>query len=735
MTDNNKTFGTSAVFFTAISTILGAILFLRFGYSVGILGFWGTIVIILIGHLVTIPTALAISELATNKRVEGGGEYFIISRSFGLNIGTTIGIALFLSQAVSVAFYMIAFVESFGFAFNWFVEKFNMNLPRQVLSLPLTLLLAFFMLKKGSSMGMKSLYIINGILAISMILFFAGTGKEPSTFQIFSGEMRNMDQFFVVFAIVFPAFTGMTAGVGLSGNLKNPSRSIPIGTVAATLVGMITYIFISWKLASYASVDSLTNNQLVMSEIAIGGVFVIPFGLAACTLSSAIGSLIVAPRTLQALAGDQLFSGKRLNKWLNANDISNEPRNATIVTVFIALIFVAIGDVNSVARIISMFFMVTYGSLCLISFLNHFGSSPSYRPSFRSRWYLSLAGFLTSVYVMLRIDFIYAISAIISMIIIYFIVNFLHKDRKSMEIIFANAIFQLNRNLQVYIQKVRKRTIYKEWRPSSICITDMSFERKEVFRMLNWLSYKYGFGTFIHLIQGYFSKASYAQAQEYLSNLRKEFDSVENHVYIDTIISPSYTSAIAQAIQLPGIAGMENNMLIFDSDINDEKGIERIIDNYAMVNAGGFDVLILRSGRKAIDTNKDVHVWIKKADEYNSNLMILLSFIICSHPDWKKSDIHIYMVAKKEDIETSKQHLNELIVRGRLPITLKNIKILEEKSDVSVKQMINIRSANAGLVISGFRGDHLKHSGRQAFEGYEVDCMLFVNSHDEKTIE
>ena len=91
---NKNQFSTIPVFFTAISTILGAILFLRFGFAVGTLGFWGVLLIIALGHLLTIPTAFALSELATNKRVEGGGEYFIISRSFGLNIGATIGIAL-----------------------------------------------------------------------------------------------------------------------------------------------------------------------------------------------------------------------------------------------------------------------------------------------------------------------------------------------------------------------------------------------------------------------------------------------------------------------------------------------------------------------------------------------------------------------------------------------------------------------------------------------------------------
>src|SRR6056297_1506971 len=112
-------FGTAPVFFTAISTILGAILFLRFGFAVGKLGFFGVLVIILLGHLVTIPTAFAISELATNQRVKGGGEYYIISRSFGLNIGATIGIALYLSQAISVAFYVIAFTEAFQFFFEY----------------------------------------------------------------------------------------------------------------------------------------------------------------------------------------------------------------------------------------------------------------------------------------------------------------------------------------------------------------------------------------------------------------------------------------------------------------------------------------------------------------------------------------------------------------------------------------------------------------------------------------
>lgn len=117
-----KTFGTAPVFLTAVATILGAILFLRFGFAVGVVGFTGVIGIIILGHVVTVSTAFAISEIATNQRVEGGGEYFIISRSFGLNIGATIGMALFFSQAISVAFYVIAFTEAFEMFFNWMIQ-------------------------------------------------------------------------------------------------------------------------------------------------------------------------------------------------------------------------------------------------------------------------------------------------------------------------------------------------------------------------------------------------------------------------------------------------------------------------------------------------------------------------------------------------------------------------------------------------------------------------------------
>ncbi len=736
--ETTKKFGTAPVFFTAISTILGAILFLRFGYAVGTVGFWGVIFIILLGHLVTIPTALAISEIATNKRVEGGGEYFIISRSFGLNIGATIGIALFLSQAISVAFYVIAFTESFEFFFNYMNTVHGIPLPRQVISVPVMILLSYIILKKGANLGVKALYIVVAILAVSLVLFFVGTTPhaEESGFNLANAQLRNMDQFFVVFAIIFPAFTGMTAGVGLSGDLKNPGKSIPIGTTTATISGMIIYFFISYKLALSAPSEELVNNQFVMSKIAIGGVFIIPLGLAASTISSALGSVMVAPRTLQALATDHSFPLSVINRWLSrGRDNDNEPVNASLVTCIIALLFVLMGDVNVVAGIISMFFMVTYGSLCLISFLNHFGSSPSYRPSFKSKWVLSLTGFVTSVWVMFKISMPYAIAAIVVMSLLYIYINSYHKNRKGLVSIFANVIFQVNRNLQIYLQKESSSKTYAEWRPSAICISKYSFERDHAFRLLNWISYKYGFGTYLHRIEGYYSKSTYEQSKKELSRLiaNRERD---NSVYIDTIISPSYTSAIAQSIQIPGIAGMENNMIIFEFDKEKPEELDEIVDNFNLVNAGNFDVCIFASSSKPVHYKNGIHVWIKTIDEKNSSLMILLSFIILGHPDWKKANIKIFDICMEEDYDQVRRNMNDLVISGRLPITQQNIEIIVQTKNMSPKTIINKYSADAALTLIGFHEDSINHPESKLFEGYSsLGNILYTHSHDKKTIE
>ena len=734
------TFGTAAVFMTSISAILGAILFLRLGIATGTLGFVGAIIIILVGHMITIPTALAVSELATNTRVEGGGAYFIISRSFGLKIGTTIGIALFLSQTISVSFYIIAFTEAFQFFFNWFLAGWGISLPKQIISVPTLLMLAYVILKQGSGSGMKLLYIINFILLIVLLLFFMGKPIEAteSTTSIISENLGffNKEQFFILFAICFPAFTGMTAGVGLSGDLRNPGKSIPLGTMLGTIVGLIIYILVVWKLAVSASQADLQGDQMIMSRITLFGAIAIPVGLAACAFSSAIGQLVVAPRTLQAIAADKTFPFRRLNLFLAREKGKNrEPKNASLITFAIALFFVVIGDVDSIAGIISMFFLITYGALCLISFLNHFGSPPSYRPRFRSRWYLSLGGFLLSIWVMFMISPLYTIVSCVVIVLIYLFLEHYNKDRKGLVNIFKGALFQLNRRLQVYMQKHQSNMDNEEWRPAAICVSSHSFEREKVLELMKWLSHQHGFGTYFHFIEGYYSKQTHKESKILLEQLITTTRDHGSTLYIDTMISPSYTSAIAQVIQTPSISGMENNLVIFEYDKRHPEELSRIIENVNLVRAGNFDVGIFAISEHFIRPASGIHVWIREYDEKNTNFMILLGYIIMSHPDWKKSHIKIFLTSTKGDLTEVKSSLEERIAAGRLPITLSNIEIIMMNEYQSFSEVVEARSSQAAFTIIGFHEELIKRNSTDYFTNFgAMGDILFVNTSQPKEI-
>ena len=738
--NKNNGFGTAPVFFTALSTILGAILFLRFGFAVSTLGFWGTIAIILLGHLITIPTALAVSEIATNTRVEGGGVYFIISRSFGLKIGATVGITLYISQAISIAFYVIAFTEAFYPFFNWWHNFFGFELPRQAISVPTLIFLALLIVHKGAGLGMKMLYIVNLLLFISLFFFFIGKPVDTGEGAVAVTEnftFINQDKLFMVLAICFPAFTGMTAGIGLSGDLKKPSRSIPLGTILGTVTGLVLYILVVWKLAVSAPADELMNDQLIMSRIAVFGSIVIPVGLAACTFSSALGSILVAPRTMQAIASDRNFPFHRVNNFLSkGRGETQEPVNATILSFFVALIFVMVGSIDVVAEIISMFFLISYGTLCLISFLYHFGSSPSYRPRFKSKWYFSLGGFVMSVWVMFKINSFYTIFAYIVLVIIYLFLEHYNKTEKGFVDIFRGSLFQLNRILRVFMQKKQGEHDPDEWRPAAICVSPNSFERDKILELMKWISHQHGFGTYFHYIQGYYSRHTFQQSREVLKQLIIKQKGAESTLYIDTMISPSYTSAIAQVIQAPSISGMDNNMVIFEYDKDRPEELPRILENINLVRAGNFDVCIFAGSTYPIRNKNNIHVWIRSTDEKNTNLMILLGYIIIAHSDWKRSQLKLFITSTEDKSDALRQDIAERVAAGRLPITMNNIEIVVLKENQSLRDVVNTFSKYAGLTIIGFREEIIRHEdGLKFFTNFDgVGDVLFVNATQSKTI-
>lgn len=723
-------FGTAPVFLAGISTILGAILFLRFGYAVAHTGVFGAFLIILIGHAITIPTALAIAEISTNLKVEGGGEYFIISRSFGSMVGGTIGISLYFSQAISIAFYMLAFAEAFTPAFGWFQGLTGIEPQTWMISIPATVLLLVLMITKGADLGVAVLWVVVVTLGLSLFMFFIGSSSSASPGLDIFAKVENPDKFFVVFAIIFPAFTGMTAGVGLSGDLKNPRKSIPLGTLSATLAGLVIYIFVVIKMAYSLSPEELAADQFAMSKIAVWGP-IIPIGLAAASISSAIGSILIAPRTLQALGGDHIFPFATVSKFLaKGRGEANEPMNATIVTALIVLVFVAMGSVNFVALIISMFFMITYGFLCLVSFLEHFAGNPSYRPTFRSKWYLSLIGALACFIMMFQMAPVYAFLALISIAVIYWSLKRGREEEDDLSAMIKGVLFQLTRRLQILIQRKQASVTLSNWRPSFIAVSSSSFTRLAPFDLLRWISHYYGFGTFIHYIKGPLNESTQKESKEKLNQLIKQGAASQAGIYVDTIISPSFKTAVAQIVQLPGISGLENNSMLFEFHEDDESEISRIIEGCQFASIVDFNQCVLRSSERHFGYKKRIDIWLTPGDYRNANLMILLAYIIMGHPEWKGCEIEIFAAFEKAEMSRQVGRLNQLIEQGRIPISQNKVQRMPwNKRAKSYQNLVCENSENADLVIMGFSLNKVTQEKGEFFKRFKnIKEILFVRA-------
>ena len=590
-------------------------------------------------------------------------------------------------------------------------------------------------------MGVKVLYGVVAVLAVSLALFFLGAPVAPTDGSVaWTDRVTDPDAFFIVFAICFPGFTGMTAGVGLSGDLAQPRRAIPIGTLAATLAGLLIYLAIVWKLATHATPELLAEDQLVMSRIALWGP-IIPIGLGAATLSSAIGSLLVAPRTLQAIGSDRALPLGPLNSALGRGvGDSNEPRVATLVTTVLALAVVALGSVDFVARLISMFFMMTYGALCAISFLEHFAGNPSYRPSFRTWWPVSLFGALACLLMMFLMDPLFALLAQVAMFALYGLSSLSASGRRSdgLAVMFHSAMSQATRQMQLRLQRDEQKQTGRHWRPSVITISSAKLEAGDAaLRLLGWICERYGFGTYVHRVPGRLDEATYEEAQEGRRALIELVRGSFPGVYAQSMISPSPQSALAQALQMPGISGLENNTVLFDCGADPE--IERCREavQYAgMALAARKNILFLRRGDPGFGARKRIDIWLTWHDEDNANLMLLLAYILIGHDDWKAAELRVFAAFPTDRVDRARAGFVAGIAEGRLPIGEANIEFLAVDDGADYDRAVVERSRRADLVLLGVTAKRLENKGAELFTKHPyIPNALFVLANEDIQID
>ncbi|MFW5807522.1 MAG: amino acid permease [Spirochaetota bacterium] len=401
-----KQFGSfSGVFTPAVLTILGVIMYLRLGWVVGSVGLAKALLIIVLAHIVTVTTGLSIASLATNTRVGAGGFYAFISRSLGIEAGGSIGIPLFISQTLSISLYVIGFAETWTMLFP--------GHPMRIVLLCLLILLTVISYA-GSRFAMRIQYLIMGLIVLSLVSYFTSPDafSHPVSFEM----TRSRAPFWMVFAVFFPAVTGIGSGVAMSGELKDPKKSLPLGILGAVATGFLIYVSIAVFTDGVASSSELVENQFIMVERSRFAPLIYA-GIMGATFSSALGSIIAAPRILQALASDRVIP---MSGIFAITDKKGNPVWAVFLTGAIVLVSLYLGDLDSIASLLTMFFLVTYSVINATVCIEKAIRIPSFRPSFRIPMIVPLAGVVWCTVVMFLINSIFAGAAYTVIILLYF---------------------------------------------------------------------------------------------------------------------------------------------------------------------------------------------------------------------------------------------------------------------------------------------------------------------------
>lgn len=501
--ESAKKFGAfGGVFVPNVLTILGVIMSLRMGWVVGQGGLKDALLILCIANAITFFTSLSLSAAATNTKVKGCGAYFLISRSLGLEIGGSIGLPLYLAQAISVSFYIIGFTESLQFL-----------LPR--LDVPITcafvLVVLFAIAWVGADLAIKAQYLIMACLALALLSFFLGWSPVPDWEANWEAGYTKGHRFWSVFAIFFPAVTGIMSGVSMSGDLKDPAKSIPRGTLWAVGVTFVVYAAQMVWLSLNSDRETMLNNNLVMRDVSLFGPLIF-VGLWAATLSSALASFVAAPRTLQALGADGVVP-RFLAK---GRGPQNEPRAALILTFLIAAGCLVIGTLDLIAPLISMFFLTTYGTINLSTALERWAANPSYRPTFKVHWLFSLAGALGCGIAMFLLN---PLATLLATVLIVGIYSFLKQRR------YKTAWGDTRSGIWFAVTRVGLLQLsashqhVRNWRPVIFALVGNPKSRLPLVQFANWLEARRGLLFMAQIVTGDWQKLLPRQA-----NLQKSME-------------------------------------------------------------------------------------------------------------------------------------------------------------------------------------------------------------------
>lgn len=651
-------FGTfGGVFTPSVLTILGVIMFLRFPTVVGYAGLWSSLLILLAGKSISVITALSLASISTNMRVKGGGAYFLISRSLGIEFGGVIAIFFYIAQAIAVTLYVIGFTEAVFSAIP------DTSLSFQAVA-TITNFLVFISVFIGAGWTIKLQYGILAVMSISCLSFFAGASQSFSVDTLNANLAANWTSehsFFSVFALFFPAVTGIMAGVNMSGDLKNPSKAIPKGTFWAVGTTALLYAAIALFLAASCERSVLLGDTFVIKDMAWSGALIYA-GVFCATISSALGSMMGAPRILQAFARDNIF--QKL-KWFGAGSgKADEPRRAIVLTFLIAQAGIMAGDLDSVAPIITMFFLLTYGTINLACFYEMISQNPSFRPTFKMHhWLVALLGALGCLAVMILINPLWAtIAMILAGGMFYYI------ERSEIIVqwgdLHSGLAYEQARKALLRLENEKFHP--KNWRPSILALSGGTWNRLHLLQYACALSAGKGVVSLAQVIIGDLEEHSVRQ-QEAEKIMRKFIRNEELPAFPVVIVDQDFSNALKALLQCHGIGGLKPNSLLLGWT---NEGADSPTFSY-ILNMGKRmkkSVLVVKSTQEQGEWETPVGainiIW---QSSINSSMTLLLGFLLKENREWRHCQLRILRpISPKADLDKVRSDMKTMLKNARI---------------------------------------------------------------------
>ena len=694
--DSTKFSTFAGVFTPSILTIFGVIMFMRAMFVVGHAGIFNALVILGISKLITSLTGLSISAIATNTEVKGGGAYFLISRTLGPEFGGTIGLALFLAQALSVPFYVLGFTEAM-------VRTFPVLQPYFSIISITTLLILFVITFRGAEWAIKVQYVIMAALGLSILVFLLGGALKfnPSTLNTNWLPLHGSEfSFWQLFAIYFPAATGIMAGVNMSGNLKNPARSIPLGTLAAIGLGIIVYagqIIICGGALSREQMIGTPYQSLIKLAPFYSG-FLVTIGVFCATLSSALGSLLGAPRVLQSLGQDQLLRPASIFAKVSK---TGEPRRALWLTLIISILVVYSagngsegGALNMVASVVTMLFLWTYGITNLAAFVESFSRNPSFRPRFKLfHWFPALVGAAGSFAVAFLVD---TPAALVAVAFVGGLFAYVRKFILSSSFGDARRGFYYSRTRDNLLTLSQLPLHPKNWRPTIIVFSGNPRSRLTLVKYADWLGCGRGIVTLAGLLIGDFMNML-KERRQYLDLLHQFIKENKIRAFPEVLVSPDFDLGLNQFLQATSIGPIKPNVALFgwSSDPARSTGFVRSLHTATSLD---MSIVLLHDGGLPEHQvrKRNIDIWWR--GQRNGSLMVILAYLISMNSEWSGSSIRILRVVQDTSLQyDAHSELKALIDSSRMNIAIK-VFCSREPFD----SLLHTHSKNATVIFMGF---------------------------------